>query len=769
MYKTLRTSSGLLRLVSGSASRRYARLSSVAARKAVAGLTPAVRRLASSSAALAQKPTQDEDAIEDPDMVEEDLTEGGRTPFAAVEEAMHPLTYKAITQTPFKHVDMSPVQDAVLSLLPQLAEPHKDTDNAEQRQRDLLVRAKTGTGKTLAFLVPAIEARLKTLQAVGDAAVAASGLKGDARAEKQIREKAEYAFARANVGTMIISPTRELATQIANAALKLSKHHGFNVQLFVGGESKSMQMRDWSRGRKDIFVGTPGRIQDMIESVGQVKDALSKVNTLVLDEADTLLDMGFRNDIENITGYLPPTPVRQTLLFSATVSPAIRQIAQTTLDENFGYINCIAEDDSPVHAHIPQHFTTLPSGADQVPHIMRLIAQDQLLHPEFSKIILFCNTTKNTQLFTEVLRSCRTAFPDTRTDVLEIHSKKSQDQRARVSDQFRHKTSGCTVLVTSDVSARGIDYPDVTRVIQVGIPATATQYIHRVGRTGRGKNTEGRGDLVLLPFETGFVKHSLAEVPIKNTTVDDVRDEVNALADQYDANPSAFSRTTAAPAPGPRDYTRRDDRRPMRPAYTGPAFGKNLRERMDSVDAACEKGIANVSPTPVEEACGAMMGFYAGHRAEIRCRASDVVDGVKEWARTAFQTEAPRFSPQFLARIGLKDGVEATPRSFGGRRPSFSGGMGRGEWTSRDSRRPSFGSDSGAPRWASRSDGDAGDRKGGRSGGYDRSARSYGGDRSAARPYGGERGGERSYSGGERSNSRRESRKPAADNGDDFW
>lgn len=242
---------------------------------------PSVRRLASSSAALAPKPAleaEDEGVAEDPDS--DDVAADIRTPFRTLEGAMHSLTYKAITQTPFKHIDMSPVQEAVLSLLPQLAEPYRETDNQNKRQRDLLVRAKTGTGKTLAFLVPAIEARLKTLRAAGDAAVAASGLKGDLQAEQRIREKAEWNFARTHLGTMVISPTRELATQIANAALKLSKHHGFNVQLFVGGESKGMQLRDWSRGRKDILVGTAGRLQDMIESVGQVKDSLTKVTTV---------------------------------------------------------------------------------------------------------------------------------------------------------------------------------------------------------------------------------------------------------------------------------------------------------------------------------------------------------------------------------------------------------------------------------------------------------------------------------------------------------
>lgn len=259
--------------------------------KALATIEPvlAIRRLASSAAALAPLPrAQDieDEGEEDPESGADDFGPDRRTPFANVESAMHPLTYKAITKAPYTHTDMSPVQDAVLSLLPELAEPYQK--DGESRTRDLLVRAKTGTGKTLAFLVPTIEGRLKTLQKVGEDAVAASGLKGDARAEKIVREKAEYAWSRQHVGTLVISPTRELATQIANAALKLSKHHDFHVQLFVGGESKGMQLRDWGRGRKDILVATPGRLMDMMESEPSIKEALQKINTVSCSVSSTL-------------------------------------------------------------------------------------------------------------------------------------------------------------------------------------------------------------------------------------------------------------------------------------------------------------------------------------------------------------------------------------------------------------------------------------------------------------------------------------------------
>lgn len=253
-----------------------------------AGLIAPVRRLASSAAALAPRPqAQDleEEAEEDPESGADDFAAEKRTPFSTVEQVMHPNTYRAITKTSYKHIDMSPVQDAVLSLLPEIAEPYQEAKKLAS-SRDLLVRAKTGTGKTLAFLVPAIEARIKTLGKVGADAVSASGLAGDERAEKIVKEKAQYAHAKKHVGTLVISPTRELATQIANAALKLSKHHDFNIQLFVGGESKGLQLRDWKSGRRDILVATPGRLMDMMDTDPTIKEALQNVNTVSAHVSD---------------------------------------------------------------------------------------------------------------------------------------------------------------------------------------------------------------------------------------------------------------------------------------------------------------------------------------------------------------------------------------------------------------------------------------------------------------------------------------------------
>lgn len=204
-------------------------------------------------------------------------TEVGRgVPFASLQGKVSNDTLKALTVKPFNLKHMSPVQSEVLPLLPQIAEPYSadpPADGSPRPPRDLLVKARTGTGKTLAFLVPAVEARLKAIDAYAKQAVKDAGLTSD----KALEARAKRIFTREHVGTLIISPTRELATQIANEALRLTHHQpGFEVRLFVGGASKRMQMRDWMKGRRDIVVSTPGRLRDLLNSEPEVVRGLSK-------------------------------------------------------------------------------------------------------------------------------------------------------------------------------------------------------------------------------------------------------------------------------------------------------------------------------------------------------------------------------------------------------------------------------------------------------------------------------------------------------------
>ena len=174
-------------------------------------------------------------------------------------------TLKAI-----KHTHMSPVQARIFPLLPDLILPfNPSTPISTSQPRDLLVKAKTGTGKTMGFLIPAIEARLKAIEAHIQDTVDSSSV-----ATPQLRTRAIRNYATERVGTLIVSPTRELATQIAVEATNLTaKHAGFQVRVLLGGESKGRQIRDWEF-RKDIVVCTPGRILDLLESVPQFGEAL---------------------------------------------------------------------------------------------------------------------------------------------------------------------------------------------------------------------------------------------------------------------------------------------------------------------------------------------------------------------------------------------------------------------------------------------------------------------------------------------------------------
>ncbi|KAL0958003.1 hypothetical protein HGRIS_000178 [Hohenbuehelia grisea] len=588
------------------------------------------------------------------------LPRGNRRPEAVVEGKDLPKfntlkgsvshdTLKAITVRPFQLTHMSSVQAEVLPLLPGLARPYDPNaeEDPDTPSRDLFVRAKTGTGKTLAFLVPVIEARLAAIDRVGKQAVADARLQN----KKSLEGSAKRGYVREHCGALIISPTRELATQIANEALKLSNHHAdFEVRLMVGGESKRKQLREWNRGRRDILVATPGRLRDFLENEPDVAHGLKNTPILVLDEADVLLEFGFRDEIEEIKKFLPSTPERQTFLFSATVSPAIRQVAKSTLHPKHRFIDCTKDEVSPVHTNIPQYHTVLPSAAQQLPFILRLLAHDQLTHPGTSKTIVFFPTTRMTQLFTTLLRGlapqCLPAGRQTR--IYEIHSKRSTEQRTTVSDMFRHDISGASILLTSDVSARGVDYPGVTRVIQVGIPSGSDQYVHRVGRTGRA-GTTGRGDLVLLPWEIGFVTWQLTDVPLRPITTRELEAQTAELAKKCDADPLEFFK--AAPPPRPKSKQTRTS------PVTPDDFRKNLPLVLDEIERNVQDYLGNVVEDDVKEVFSSLLGFYMSKTPELRVQKSVVVEGCKAWTTEAMGLPAPPYlSEAFLAKLGYHDG-----------------------------------------------------------------------------------------------------------------
>ncbi|GAA5982348.1 hypothetical protein JCM5350_006152 [Sporobolomyces pararoseus] len=671
--------------------------------------------------------------------------------YQSIQASLHAPVYRAVTEKPFKYDTMTDVQAAVLSLLPRLASSPapNDTPTEIQQAQDILVRAKTGTGKTLAFLIPALEGRLKSLESF-----LAEFKKENPEASTSEAKKALAEYAKKTVGALILSPTRELATQIANEAVALTTHlPQFGVRLLVGGASRTGQLREWMRSpSNDIVVATPGRCVDLLQSEPSVRKVIANSRMLILDEADTLLDMGFSDDIATVVRHVPDNDNRQTFLFSATVSKQIREVARKSLKKDHTYIDTVPADEVDTHLHIPQYHTILPSASDQLVHILRLLAHDQLIHAREAaknggvgagKAVIFLPTTRLTQLFSQILSSMRNHLPWGRdTLVVEIHSKKSQDQRTRASDLFRRANSGYSVLVTSDVSARGVDYPGVTRVIQVGIPGSRDLYIHRVGRTGRAGKA-GRGDLVLLPWESGFVSWQLNDIPLKPCTVGETQRQVAELAAEWDANPAEFA---PPPPPSPSSSSRgRRDRSSLRPM----TLSKTLSPRLETLPESLTTNVLPALDTlSVRETFASLLGYYLGKAHELRTTKDVVLTGLKKWSTEAGGLEEePYVSPEFLKKLGMNDGRtkhRGKPRrEFGGDR----GGDREQAWGGRG-------------KISSRGGGGGGFRErspydGGRSSyGGDRGGRDFDGDRRGS--YGGERRG--SYGGGDRRGGERRSR-----------
>ncbi|OGG47417.1 hypothetical protein A2761_02045 [Candidatus Kaiserbacteria bacterium RIFCSPHIGHO2_01_FULL_51_33] len=293
--------------------------------------------------------------------------------------------------------------------------------------RDLLGVANTGTGKTGAFLIPLIN--------------------------KVLLDPRER--------VLIIVPTRELAIQI-DAELR-----GFaaGMRIFsvcaVGGAPIGRQVADLKR-QYNFIIGTPGRLKDLLE---RRLYQLSNFNSVVLDEADRMLDMGFLNDMRFVMRGLPAK--RQTLFFSATVSPEIDKLINEFL-RNPVRISVKTGDTAK---NVEQDVVKVKNGSSKLEVLHGLLAQEG-----FSKVLIFGRTKHGVENLSKSLRQKGVAAES-------IHGNKNHSQRQRALGNF--KDNRARVLVATDVAARGLDIPDVSHVINYDIPATYDDYVHRIGRTGR--------------------------------------------------------------------------------------------------------------------------------------------------------------------------------------------------------------------------------------------------------------------------------------------
>jgi ATP-dependent RNA helicase DeaD len=336
--------------------------------------------------------------------------------------------------------------------------------------RDVLGSAATGTGKTAAFALPLIE-----------------------RLDPAVRA----------VQALIMTPTRELAVQVAEAVHRYGRHRGVTVLPVYGGQPIQRQLPALRRGVQ-VVVGTPGRLRDHI---GRGSLDLSGVRYLVLDEADEMLDMGFVDDIEAILAELPKE--RQSALFSATFPPRINALVKRHLDE-------------PERITIKAEVRKTPRVrqlAYVVPRPRKLEALGRILDLESpASAIIFCRTRTEVDDLTEAMAS-RGYSPEA------LHGGFAQPQRDRVMSRFREGTAD--LLIATDVAARGLDIEHVSHVVNFDIPQSPDVYVHRIGRTGRA-GREGTAITLVQPREQALLRLigkvvkqpiELARIP----TIEDVR------------------------------------------------------------------------------------------------------------------------------------------------------------------------------------------------------------------------------------------------------
>ncbi|KAL4886653.1 P-loop containing nucleoside triphosphate hydrolase protein [Aspergillus karnatakaensis] len=340
--------------------------------------------------------------------------------------------------------------------------------------RDVLGAAKTGSGKTLAFLVPILENLYRKQWSEHD-----------------------------GLGALVISPTRELAIQIFEVLRKIGRYHSFSAGLVIGG--KSLREEQERLGRMNILVCTPGRMLQHLDQTAFFET--HNLQMLVLDEADRILDMGFQKTVDAIIGHLPPE--RQTLLFSATQTKKVSDLARLSLqDPEYVAVHEAASSATP--SKLQQHYVVTPL-AQKLDTLWSFIRSNLK-----SKTIVFMSSGKQVRFVYESFRHMQPGIP-----LLHLHGRQKQGGRLDITTRFSQAQHA--VLFSTDVSARGLDFPAVDWVIQMDCPEDADTYIHRVGRTARYER-DGRAVLFLDPSEE---KGMLRRLEQKKVTVERINVKAN--------------------------------------------------------------------------------------------------------------------------------------------------------------------------------------------------------------------------------------------------
>ena len=385
--------------------------------------------------------------------------------------------------------------------------------------RDLLGIAQTGTGKTAAFVLPSIQRMVD--------------------AGKRVLPT--------HCRMLVLAPTRELASQIAESARDYGKFSKMSVATVFGGTSINKNRQDLSRG-VDILVATPGRLIDLVE---QGMCNLSMIEILVLDEADQMMDLGFIHALKKIVRMVPRK--RQTLFFSATMPVAIRELAGQFLTEP---ATVSIKPAATTAERVDQFVTFVNQGEKQA--LLTITLGD----PAIDRALVFTRTKHGADRVVKLLAGNGIASNA-------IHGNKSQPQRERALGEF--KSGKTKVLVATDIAARGIDVSGVSHVINFELPNVAEQYVHRIGRTARA-GASGIAVAFCADDEKPYLR-DIERLTRQKITVTPLPDDFLAQSNQIKQ-----TRTKAIGAdPAPREERPRQQRGPARPRATHAPTATNGR------------------------------------------------------------------------------------------------------------------------------------------------------------------------------------------------
>ena len=382
--------------------------------------------------------------------------------------------------------------------------------------KDVLAGAQTGTGKTAGFSLPLLQ---------------------------RLMENADLKLKPRKIRALVLVPTRELAAQVQESMVTYGKYLPLQTQVIIGGASINTQTRLLRHGC-DIVVATPGRLMDHI---GQKNIALSNIEILVLDEADRMLDMGFLPEIRRIMAYLPKN--RQSLMFSATMPGAIKTLATTILN-------------NPVGVEVAKQNIT----ADLVSECVYGIAKDN--KRELLSYLIGSNNWKQVLVFVRTKHGADRLEKQLIKDGIRsvsLHGDKTQGARTKALDYF--KNGKATVLVATDIAARGLDIEELPHVINYDLPQVAEDYIHRIGRTGRA-GASGAAISLVCPEEAYLLEAIEKLLKRQIPRIADTGYEPVSLKIIDAPRKNAPAKTT-----GKKDFRHIDKKKPVRNNPTGPRPG----------------------------------------------------------------------------------------------------------------------------------------------------------------------------------------------------